>query len=138
MRALTRTRGATLAALAVATILLTACVTACGPTIVLNGSKATKDVAETVLYDARVAQNNGIITEKQFEEIRAAYDELKEAQDMVIDLRLAYLKNPTDYGQNAIDAQILAVSTFSLKFIDICRKYGFGEGVLWSSQSNKQ
>ena len=120
-----------------ALLIIAALLAACGPTIVLNGSKATKDTAETVLYEARVAQNNGIITAEQFGEIRTAYDELRQAQDAVINLRLAHLANPTESGQKAIDAQVLAVGALSLTFIDICRKYGFGEGVLWSP-SNKQ
>ncbi len=125
----------------VATVLLVltalALVAACGQKIILQTTQATKDVSETALYTARVAENTGVITEAQFLEVRAAYDELRLAQSAVIDARIDYLKNPTPAGQAALDAKMQAVTTLMLKIINTCRKYGIGEGVLWSSPSNK-
>ncbi len=124
----------TLLLMAIAALALVA---GCGQKIILQTTQATKDVAETALYTARVAENTGVITEAQFLEVRAAYDELRLAQSAVIDARIDYLKNPTPAGQAALDAKMQAVTTLMLKIINTCRKYGIGEGVLWSSPSNK-
>lgn len=46
-----------------------------------------KATAEEILFDARVMQNKGMITDAEFQKVAAIYDKVRAAQDAVIDGR---------------------------------------------------
>lgn len=63
---------------------------------VVQTAEMTKTVAEDVLYYARVYYNLGKINQAQFDSVVKAYDTLREAQNLMIDARVAYLATPKD------------------------------------------
>jgi hypothetical protein len=89
-----------------------------------------KVAAETILFDARVAQNKGIITEQQFIEVRRVYDQLKIAQDIAINTRMAYIAGtigpdgkPTT-TEFMVQSAMNSVLSISMQLVNLAQKLG--------------
>jgi Flp pilus assembly protein TadD len=108
-------------------VMMVFCLSACAGVQSVKPYELGKVTAETILYQARVAQNQGTITENQFVQVRDAYDKFKAAQDVAIDARKAMIAVGTaDAEQKAIVAMnnLLILST---EFIALAQKFGLME-----------
>lgn len=118
--------------IAVALILLmTLAAYGCTGGAFVKSTEATRTFAESVLYEARVSQNKGQLTAEQFATVKGVYDKLYDAQNSVIDARIAYLK-ATEGEQAKAEfnfKQATAVlGSVSADFVALAVKYGLGKG----------
>ncbi len=73
-----------------------------------------KATAEEILFDARVLQNKGQITDVQFETINTYYNKVKDALDVAIDARLALIAVNSVENQNKVTvATVKAIQLLS-------------------------
>jgi hypothetical protein len=86
-----------------------------------------KVTAETILYQARVAQNQGTITENQFVQVRDAYDKFKAAQDVAIDARKAMIAVGTADAEQKATVAMNNLLILSTEFIALAQKFGLME-----------
>ena len=83
-----------------------------------------KATAETILYNARIAQNKGLLSADNFAKIKDAYDKLKMAQDAAIDARKAVIAYNTADNQAKAAAAMNSVLTVSAEFLNLAQKLG--------------
>lgn len=83
-----------------------------------------KVTAETILFKSRIAQNKGLITEDQFNQIRKIYDDLYVLQNQAIDLTIAYVKYNKQSDKEKLDALMNEIEKLSLKLLELSLKYG--------------
>lgn len=114
---------------ALSVVVLCVFLVACASSMVkpLEVSKVT---AETALYEARLLQNKGVITEAEFLQLKTVYDKLKIAQDVAIDTRIAYLMlSSTENEAKMLNARKV-VTQLSAQFVSMAEKLGIG-GTSW-------
>jgi uncharacterized protein YcfL len=87
-----------------------------------------KVTAETILYDARIMQNQGKITAQQFDQIRRVYDQLKLAQDAAIDARKAMIAYDTADSKAKVQAAMDGVLRLSTQMITLAQDIGLMKG----------
>lgn len=87
-----------------------------------------KVAAESILFEARVLQNQGKITAAQFDKVRAVYDRLKQTQDLAIDARKALIAYNTADNQNKAQAAMTAVLQLSTQMVGLATELGFMKG----------
>jgi len=75
----------------------------------MQAVKTEKEIAESILFDARVLYNTGHIQKEQFDSIRKSYDELKAAQDVLIDAYAAWLRAPNTENESLYRVNVLRV-----------------------------
>ena len=83
-----------------------------------------KVAAESLLYDARVLQNKGMITADQFNQVRKVYDQLKQAQDIAIDARKAVITYNTADNQAKASTAMSSVVSLSTQLIGLAQSMG--------------
>ena len=88
-----------------------------------------KVTAETLLYEARMAQNRAQITASQFSQVKIVYDQLKQAQDLAIDTRKAMITFNTVDNQAKAQKAMDAVLSLSTQFIALATDLGLMKGV---------
>lgn len=103
--------------------------TACGIKSV-KGFQVSKEIAETVLYESRVLQNQGKMDAATFDKVKGIYDKLKVAQDSAINARIAYLKTNSAADQTTLDKYSAVVSELTIGLIAIATQFGFADKVL--------
>jgi hypothetical protein len=87
-----------------------------------------KVTAETILYEARMAQNRAQITAAQFDEVRKVYDQLKQAQDIAIDARKAMITFNTVDNQKKATVAMDSVFRISAQMITLANSVGLMKG----------
>lgn len=88
-----------------------------------------KVAAETLLYEARVAQNKGQITASQFDQVRKVYDQLKQAQDIAIDARRAMIAaEQTPEVQKRAQEAMDSVFRLSAQLVKLAQDVGLMKG----------
>lgn len=88
-----------------------------------------KVTAETLLYEARMAQNRAQITAAQFDQVKKVYDQLKMAQDLAIDARKAMITFNTVDNQAKAQKAMEAVLGLSSQFVALATDLGLMKGV---------
>jgi len=88
-----------------------------------------KVTAETLLYEARMAQNRAQITAAQFDQVKKVYDQLKQAQDIAIDARKAMITFNTVDNQAKSQKSMEAVLALSGRFVALATDIGLIKGV---------
>ena len=84
-----------------------------------------KVTAETILFDARVLMNKKVITPVQFDSMLKVYDQLKVAQDIAIDARIAVIK--TNSAPDALNKANLAMNnviSLSMRLLTLAESMG--------------
>ena len=107
--------------------LMVFCLSACAGVQSVKPYELGKVTAETILYQARVAQNNGTITENQFVQVRDAYDKFKVAQDVAIDARKAMIAVGTADAEQKATVAMDNLLILSTEFITLAQKFGLME-----------
>ncbi|MCL4490470.1 MAG: hypothetical protein M1510_00990 [Nitrospirae bacterium] len=69
--------------------------TACTGAQMVKTAEVSKSTGESILYEARMLQNKGVITDGQFNNIRDMYDLWQPAEKLAIEARIAYLRVKT-------------------------------------------
>jgi hypothetical protein len=103
------------------------CLSACAGVQSVKPYELGKVTAETILYQARVAMNQGTITEDQFVQVRDAYDKFKLAQDYAIDARKAMIAIGTADAENKAMVAMNNLLILSTEFITLAQKFGLME-----------
>jgi len=98
--------------------------TACPGVQTVKPFELGKVAAESLLYDARVLQNKGMITADQFNQVRKVYDQLKQAQDIAIDARKAVITYNTTDNQAKAQAATSSVVSLSTQLIGLAQSMG--------------
>ena len=106
-----------------------AIITACPGQQSVKPYEAGKVTAEGILFNARVAQNSGLITADQFGEVKKVYDQLKEFQDLAIDARKAMIIYNTSEMANKYDTVMSDVIKLSMRLMDLSTKLKLIKGV---------
>lgn len=83
-----------------------------------------KVAAESLLYDARVLQNKGMITADQFNQVRKVYDQLKQAQDIAIDARKAVISYNTAENKAKATTAMSNVLSLSTQLVGLAQSMG--------------
>ncbi len=89
---------------------LTGCASQTGTTAsstLKQGMSIAKGVAESILFNARVLQNAGKITETQFNQVRAAYDTLEAGERGLLTSLTTFAQNPTPANQNLYQLDVM-------------------------------
>lgn len=100
-------------------ILITGCAT--GP--VVQTVEVTQVTAESILKQARIAQNQGKLTDEQFKKVRNTYDKLKMAVDVSIDARIAYLTYQTADTDAQLQAAINGVTGLTVELLSLASQF---------------
>ena len=108
-------------------VLMVFCLSACASVQSVKPYELGKVTAETILYQARVAQNQGTITENQFVQVRDAYDKFKAAQDVAIDARKAMIAVGTADAEQKATVAMNNLLILSTEFIALAQKFGLME-----------
>ena len=108
-------------------VMMVFCLSACAGVQSVKPYELGKVTAETILYQARVAQNNGTITENQFVQVRDAYDKFKAAQDVAIDARKAMIAVGTADAEQKATVAMNNLLILSTEFIALAQKFGLME-----------
>jgi len=87
-----------------------------------------KVTAETILYDARIMQNQGKITAAQFDQVRKVYDQLKQAQDAAIDARKAMIAYDTADSKAKAQTAMDGVLRLSTQMLTLAQDIGLMKG----------
>jgi hypothetical protein len=87
-----------------------------------------KVTAETILYQARVAHNDGILSDDQFYKVRDAYDKFRDAQNVAIDARKSLIAYNTAENQNKANIAMNEVLKLSTEFLALAQSLGLMEG----------
>lgn len=95
---------------------------ASGP--VVQTIEVTKATAESILYEARIAQIKGKITDAQFNSIRDVYDKLRAAVNVSIDARIAYLTLQTTDTEQRMTEAVSAVTDMTVQLISLAAQFG--------------
>ena len=88
-----------------------------------------KVTAETLLYEARMAQNRAQLTAYQFDQVQKVYDQLRAAQDIAIDARKAMTQFNTVDNQAKAQKAMEAVLALSSRLITLATDIGLMKGV---------
>ena len=88
-----------------------------------------KVTAETLLYEARMAQNRAQLTAYQFDQVQKVYDQLRAAQDIAIDARKAMIQFNTVDNQAKAQKAMDAVLALSSRLISLATDIGLMKGV---------
>lgn len=102
---------------------------ACGAKTV-KGFQAGKVVAETVLYESRILQNQGKMDAATFDKVRGLYDKWAVAQNSAIDARIAYLRSGAATDKSNLDKWSAVVSECVTGLVAIATQFGFADKVL--------
>lgn len=78
-----------------------------------------KVTAETILYEARVMQNEGKITDTDFAKVKKAYDTMAATQALAIDFRIAYLQNRDAANKVQYEAYLRNIPLLLKDLLDI-------------------
>jgi hypothetical protein len=108
-------------------VLMVFCLSACAGVQSVKPYELGKVTAETILYQARVAMNQGTITEDQFIQVRDAYDKFKLAQDYAIDARKAMIAIGTADAEQKATVAMNNLLILSTEFITLAQKFGLME-----------
>lgn len=108
-------------------VMMVFCLSACAGVQSVKPYELGKVTAETILYQARVAQNQGTITENQFVQVRDAYDKFKAAQDVAIDARKAMIAVGTADAEQKATVAMNNLLILSTEFIALAQKFGLME-----------
>jgi hypothetical protein len=66
-----------------------------------SGMRQEKDIAESILFNARVLLNTGIITPVQYVQVRTAYEKLRKTQNALVDSYVLIMQSPTAANSSA-------------------------------------
>jgi hypothetical protein len=108
-------------------VLMVFCLSACAGVQSVKPYELGKVTAETILYQARVAMNQGTITKNQFVQVRDAYDKFKAAQDVAIDARKAMIAVGTADAEQKATVAMNNLLILSTEFITLAQKFGLME-----------
>jgi len=111
-------------ALITACLFLSAAVAACSGIQTVQPYEIGKVAAESLLYDARVLQNQGVITPDQFAQIRKIYDQLSIAQSIAIDARKMVIVYNTAENQDKVRLTMSNVTALSSQLLDLAISLG--------------
>ena len=103
---------------------------ACGAKTV-KGFQVSKEVAETVLYESRILQNQGKMDAASFEKVRGLYDKWAVAQNAAINARIAYLKSGLETDKANLEKWSAVVSEVTTGLIAIATQFGFADKILF-------
>ena len=85
-------------------LVLTFVLCACAGPQTVKPYAVIKATAEEVLYDARIMNNQGDITDAEFEKVAGIYDKVKAAQDAVINARITVINITKAYNDAMANA----------------------------------
>jgi len=85
-----------------------------------------KVTAETILYEARILQNRGELSEQDFETVRGIYDKLKDAQDVAINARMSLIQYHSAGAETQAEIAMLEVVNLSSELLRLAAKYKIG------------
>ena len=108
-------------------VMMVFCLSACAGVQSVKPYELGKVTAETILYQARVAQNQGTITEGQFVQVRDAYDKFKAAQDVAINARKAMIAIGTADAEQKATVAMNNLLILSTEFIALAQNLGLME-----------
>lgn len=117
-----------------AVLLMLSTLAGCSTGPVVQTMEVTKVTAESILYEARVAQGKGKITTGQFDVIRGAYDKLKVAVDLSIDARIGYLTLQTPDAEVRMTGTIAAVTDATVQLISLASSLGLISATVGGAQ----
>jgi len=109
-------------------LFLMAIVLACSGVQTVKPYELGKVTAETLLFDARIAQNQGKITADQFDQVRKVYDQLKVAQDTAINARKAVIMVNNPATQNKAQEALNQVLAISMQLVNLAQSLGMKVG----------
>jgi len=108
-------------------VMMVFCLSACAGVQSVKPYELGKVTAETILYNARVQQNQGVITADQFGQVRKVYDDFKAAQDVAIDARKAMIAVGTADAEQRATVAMSNLLTISTEFIALAQNLGLME-----------
>jgi len=107
-------------------VLMVFCLSACAGVQSVKPYELGKVTAETILYQARVAMNQGTITEDQLFR-KGRLRQFKLAQDYAIDARKAMIAIGTADAENKAMVAMNNLLTLSTEFITLAQNLGLME-----------
>lgn len=91
---------------------------------VKQGIKTEKDIAESILFNARVLLNTQLITLDQYKMIRDAYEKLRKTQDTILDSYILLLRSPTSVNQSKYQLDTLQLIKDIQALTSLAQKFG--------------
>lgn len=121
-----KTRGVTGAVQRLVCVFIVAIMTmtACSGVQTVAPYEIGKVAAEAILYDARILQNQGVITAVQFDRIRKLYDQLAIAQNIAIDARKTVIVFNTAENQEKVKIAMTHVIEISAQLMELAVSLG--------------
>jgi hypothetical protein len=104
-------------------------VVGCGAKSV-KGFQVSKTVAETVLYESRLLQNQGKMDDATFAKVKDLYEKWAVAQNAAIDARIAYLRSGLETDKANLEKWSTVISTCTTGLIAIATQFKFADKVL--------
>lgn len=89
-----------------------------------QGIKTEKDIAESILFNARVLLNTQLITLDQYKMIRDAYEKLRKTQDTILDSYILLLRSPTSVNQSKYQLDTLQLIKDIQALTSLAQKFG--------------
>lgn len=96
----------------------------------VKGFQVSKVVAETVLYESRILQNQGKMDAATFDKVKGLYDKWAVAQNAAINARIAYLKSGLETDKGNLEKWSAVVSEVTVGLVTIATQFGFADKVL--------
>lgn len=87
-----------------------------------------KEAAVTILYEARLMNNSGKLSDEDFAKVKRAYDSLAAAQNLAIDFRITYLQSKDPADKIQYEAYLRNVPLLLKDLMELATSFGVNIG----------